>query len=238
MGSNTKRRSSVHFIGTTGGPEDDVSTSRINLSKLNTAKQQVRPMTSIGCRSERATVDVRRRPRTATGTAYSSHDVHKGEMDGNITARSMSCVHGTLTETLAQQQADDLRQDLLDDEYSHSCDIEQRRQAFLNRTSKWVEDNPAISSYDPDVVVANLQRLNSAGTRRSSVISIRSDQPVEQEIRNKLDDAWKDLKKCRYIRVNDDEIDLSGINTLARDQYSLFQSLRTTDKRRKPCPPQ
>ncbi|XP_029646565.1 uncharacterized protein LOC115220559 [Octopus sinensis] len=37
-------------------------------------------------------------------------------------------------------------------------------------------------------------------------------------------EVWKDLNKCRYLRVSDDAIDLSGVVTLAKDHMKQFSN--------------
>jgi hypothetical protein len=48
----------------------------------------------------------------------------------------------------------------------------------------------------------------------------------EADYRERLMGLWRDMNKCRYLRVPDEMIDLSGINTLASDTMKLFQVLR------------
>ena len=48
----------------------------------------------------------------------------------------------------------------------------------------------------------------------------------EHEYKARLMGLWRDMNKCRYLRVPDERIDLSGINTLASDTMRLFQVLR------------
>ena len=40
------------------------------------------------------------------------------------------------------------------------------------------------------------------------------------------EEVWKDVNKCRYLRVPEEMIDLSGIVTLAKDQMKLFDCMK------------
>lgn len=55
----------------------------------------------------------------------------------------------------------------------------------------------------------------------------------EEEYKAKIWELWKDLNKCRYLRIPDEMLDLSGVNTLAKDQMKLFQMFRRQDTRTK-----
>ena len=48
----------------------------------------------------------------------------------------------------------------------------------------------------------------------------------EEKYEEKLQALWKDMNKCRYLRLADDKIDLSGVNTLVKDQMKLFRSIK------------
>lgn len=43
---------------------------------------------------------------------------------------------------------------------------------------------------------------------------------------DRTEEVWKDVNKCRYLRVPEELIDLTGIQTLASDQLKLFEMLR------------
>ena len=51
----------------------------------------------------------------------------------------------------------------------------------------------------------------------------------ESDYRDRLMGLWRDMNKCRYLRVPDEMIDLSGINTLATDTMKLLQAIKHRD---------
>jgi hypothetical protein len=53
--------------------------------------------------------------------------------------------------------------------------------------------------------------------------------PNDEAYQKKLGELWKDMYKCRYLRIPDERIDLSGIVTLAKDQMRLYSFLRETE---------
>jgi hypothetical protein len=77
--------------------------------------------------------------------------------------------------------------------------------------------------------------LQSAGKKKRkrllpnrSPLEMRSF-PNDEAYQKKLGELWKDMYKCRYLRIPDERIDLSGIVTLAKDQMRLYSFLRETE---------
>ncbi len=127
-------------------------------------------------------------------------------------------------------------------------DLEKRRKSFLARTADWIHSNPGFVSKSRDVVdiLAALTRMEPAersvepgnkSRHRSMFIQHLgrhtaltkgkvSEMSREEEYQLHMNQAWRDINKCRYLRIPEDRIDLSGVNTLAADQYRLYQVLK------------
>ncbi|OWF44462.1 uncharacterized protein LOC110458319 [Mizuhopecten yessoensis] len=71
---------------------------------------------------------------------------------------------------------------------------------------------------------ARASRLNKMrqGIHRSSI--------SEEERKRRAQEMWKDVNKCRYLRVPSDRIDLSGIVTLASAQMKLLSAMRNGEE--------
>ena len=57
-----------------------------------------------------------------------------------------------------------------------------------------------------------------------------------EEIQEQEDKAWKELYKCRYLRIADEDVDLSGVNTLVKDQLAMINIFKV-NKNVKKNPP-
>ena len=115
------------------------------------------------------------------------------------------------------------RREALDDRKQanqmESAEVHERRLQFLKKIDTWVKDNPAIVKEDQERQVSTIE---------AKIPTIRAPQRIARRrgLSEKLSthELWKDIRKCRYLRIPDSKIDFSGINTLVRDQMTLFQS--------------
>ncbi|KAK2169977.1 hypothetical protein LSH36_5g05010 [Paralvinella palmiformis] len=223
------------------GNDERLSTAEISESRRPKAlsdRQTQRAVTSLGYCNGLESGRGQRRPQTANCVLYSSHDVQKDSpADGR---RKTAVLFNGLAEGIARQREDDHRQELLAEQRTISNNLEKRRQQFLTRTSKWVDQNRAITDPDPGTLVSIKQLKNRDLIRRACALgrklnrnSLMSSDGVRLD---SVDDMWKDLRKCRYIRASDDQLDSSGVNTLASDQFLLLQRMKISDMVRKPRP--
>lgn len=231
-------KSSISRASRAGSKADQSQTPSRSVQTARDGRPPVpRPMTTGGFLSARkqSSNTSPGRPRTTLGVEskslnYSSHKAislkqssNSGKENGHQRGRRISVMSSSsLGSEMAKEKATEKRRELLSNEQTISDNIEEKRQVFLSRISKWVEENPSIISHEKPkyafIDSSDMEHLrNNAKTK-----------VIENEgLYDKLDeDAWKDLKKCRYLRLQDDKLDLSGINTLARDQMHMFGNFR------------
>lgn len=226
------------------------------MSSQSQQQQNLRPFTSVGKRLSSASPPRILRPRTAPGSTYSSHEsatreaknsskttsitnlLAEGSARGQMLERRSSVLsNSSIGSNLAKERAAERRQDLLDEEMYQQSQIENRRQDFLDRISVWVKENPTSSvkerplnfTDDPDESgkKKSLAFHNHVAFRQRRQTKLTADEKRLQE-----DQMWKDLSKCRYLRISDDKLDVSGVNTLAKDQMAVYETLRNTNKKK------
>ena len=232
------RRNSVHF----GGSGDDVQTLDARTSRSSERRTQrvspnnnedrlqllgkARSMTANGyCTDNQlTTTSGKRRPKTATVDSYSSHDMQNFSLDGSSPSTKRGALLPTsIADAKARERADDLRQELLLKEQLIGEHLESRRREFLLKTTAWVEDNPAFVPFDP--IEAARERKLVNGLLHSGT---NSEIDETDGYVGTINDVWKDLKKCRYLRIQDNQVDMSGIKTMASEQINLYQTLAKT----------
>ncbi|PVD19930.1 hypothetical protein C0Q70_20424 [Pomacea canaliculata] len=134
------------------------------------------------------------------------------------------------------------RAELLEEEHFRAREINRRKNAFLRDVDRYLREHPTASSSPRRLTLPSAlhdgedafdeneeTNLNSVYRRRRQVRVEFDATPTylpEDNYRERLMGLWKDMNKCRYLRVPDELIDLSGINTLASENMKLFQVLR------------
>ena len=215
--------------------------SRVNA--LDAGRQALRPVTSQCYSNGTENGRGQRRPQTAHCVLYSSHDVGKDNVlaGGSISSRkkAVDLSHG-LNGELVRQREQDHRRELLDEQRVLGDNLERRRQQFLRRTAKWVDENRAVTDPDPGALVSIKTLRNRDLIRRACALGRKLTRAVsgvnEPRRHDNADDVWKDLRKCRYIRASEDQLDSSGVNTLASDHFAQIQKMKISDIVRRPRP--
>ena len=200
-----------------------VTTGGYLTSRPKTARELGKPPPSSRSRS---------RPKTSLGLDnpglnYSSHAnivLQENKTSRDNRGRRMSVLSSSsLGSELAKEKAAGFRRELLAVEQRHCDSVEEKRQVFLTRIKKWVEENPAIVGEDSGPKYHFIDK-NENILIPSADMGATESQGMFQE---QEADAWKDLTKCRYLRLTDDKMDFSGVKTLVKDQMHLFTGLRT-----------
>ncbi|KAK2153485.1 hypothetical protein LSH36_295g02013 [Paralvinella palmiformis] len=181
-------------------------------------RRTARALTATGYSSQDQLVGEKCRPKTANDDMYSSHDARRSTLEGSSpSTKRGALLPTTLADAKARERADDRRRELLVGEHVFGEQLEKKKRQFLYRTASWVEENPPFAAFDP-VAAARERKLAN-----SSELSLHSEVPEEDIHQMNVNDLWKDLRKCRYLRV--DDVDLSGMNTMASEQMDLYQSM-------------
>jgi len=165
---------------------------------------------------------------------YSSHSAMEKEQRSNPPNGDVKTPF--LSDDIESNLGDDLfeerRQELLEDEKLSYQDIEHKTKDFLTRLREYLKENPITKLEEEEIPIINVsdaldgppeveELLQSAGKKKRkrllpnrSPLEMRSF-PNDEAYQKKLGELWKDMYKCRYLRIPDERIDLSGIVTLA-----------------------
>ena len=184
---------------------------------------RVRPATSVVRSSE----PFKAPPRARTSMGYSSHDTgSQRELPVRrpipISTRRLSMVStSSIGSNYAKNMIEERRQELLENEQARTAQLRIRQEDFLAKVQRWVEENPSRTAEgDIPSTRAHQERRKTVPNTRVLFRTKTAETPLNVEA------SWKDLNKCRYLRISEEMVDLSGVVTLAKDQMKLFQSLK------------
>ena len=135
------------------------------------------------------------------------------------------------------------RAELLEEEQYRAAAIAKRKDRFLKDIDLYLREHPPLR-VEPVTSKASAQdEAAAAATAASGGEGVHGElfrrrrvefesSPTylpESDYRDRLMGLWRDMNKCRYLRVPDEMIDLSGINTLATDTMKLLQAIKHRD---------
>ncbi|BFY98921.1 hypothetical protein BsWGS_01961 [Bradybaena similaris] len=243
---------SVQFYSTQNDDvcSSDKSTSRVLENTQGTlTAQELNPSPASG---ETGVQHLRAHSAHAhTHSPFSSHvaaakDAREGVRTASVqnsTARRLSQVSNySIDSNLGESLYEERRLELLEEEAQRAAALEQKTRKFLKEVEEYLQVKPRLQSAKS--ATANSIQESSAGKSTSKSYTRRqrphrknkfSESDLtptyfqEQKYQEHVLSLWTDLNKCRYLRVADEKIDLSGINTLAKDQMKLFEVLRQAD---------
>ena len=141
------------------------------------------------------------------------------------------------------------RRGLIEMESARVMALQERKSELLEKIDKVVEENPVKITDTNDIdthkiiqMVPVLMRPGSGslpGSRVNSASSATRGMSRRTSQRTRVDhidlqhltnaEAWKDINKCRYLRIKAEKIDLSGVNTLVKDQMQMFNYLKSSE---------
>lgn len=141
------------------------------------------------------------------------------------------------------------RQEMIMEEQERFNELEERKKDFMKKLDDYFKENPVPDWTNPPPIVKlpppTEEEADDAASTTGSVnkgmkyrllpnrLTLEKTFKSEEEYKAKIWELWKDLNKCRYLRIPDEMLDLSGVNTLAKDQMKLFQMFRRQDTRTK-----
>lgn len=205
------------------------------------------PLTSTGDGNQE-----RNLPRNKCSLGYSSHDVIERESrdrdrseqatsTNRHLSRRPSFSGSSIDGDIVKGRAEERRQILLDVEEQQSLKLMNKQKQFLDRIKKWVDDHTDFQDKSqvekliavlqknskPDLTFAKEEKApERRKPRRTNALSGKV---VFRKRQDPLEVEWKTLNKCRYLRIKEDEVDLSGVVTLATEQMKALRSLRVKD---------
>ena len=135
---------------------------------------------------------------------------------------------------------EDRRQALLKSESQTALTLDGKREQLLKAINKIIDENPSLEKQTEmernPYLQTSLSNERAVAARKSRTASRKKKQRVEfrkfgeklteEEYKQRLLAMWEGMNKCRYLRVSEDKIDLSGYQTLAKNQMKVFEMLR------------
>lgn len=186
----------------------------------------------------------------ATHSPYSSHTAVEKEFPQPLrTQERTSGLTDDIDSNLGEDLMEERRQEMIMEEQERFNELEERKKDFMKKLDDYFKENPIPDWTNPPPTVKlpppSEEEADDAASTTGSVnkgmkyrllphrLTLEKTFKSEEEYKAKIWELWKDLNKCRYLRIPDEMLDLSGVNTLAKDQMKLFQMFRRQDTRTK-----
>ncbi|XP_063431122.1 uncharacterized protein LOC134713764 [Mytilus trossulus] len=155
--------------------------------------------------------------------------------EGRTKFLSRDSVESNLGHDLHQE----LRKELIQEEEKEAIKIEDKICSFMDRLNEklksekptkepWSAQTSMLSVNDSLKRQPDVPEIKRVNMRRQNKFSEEEERKMKQNMYRRSSTAWKDVNKCRYLRIEESKIDLSGIKTLAADQFSLLNNLKYT----------
>ena len=178
---------------------------------------------------------------------YSSHSaVEKKAKSGGATPREVKAsfiTDDSIDSNLGDDLYEERRQEMILEEELKYASLTDKKTEFMVKLNEYLSRNPQPVWHDnkqfvlPDsteqkededelgeeVTIKKPKKRLLPGRSR---LSLTNSMTNEENYKMKMLDMWKDLKKCRYLRLPDEVIDISGVDTLAKSQVKLFQIMQ------------
>ncbi|KAL8590829.1 hypothetical protein ACOMHN_064166 [Nucella lapillus] len=145
---------------------------------------------------------------------------------------------------LDQELFQERREELIEEEQLRQVSLTKRKDRFLKDLDNYLHDHPPPSiiprRHGSARKVTPVRKNEAEGEeelpeamfrRRRVDFDLNPTCLPETDYRQRLQGLWKDMNKCRYLRMSDDLLDLSGVNTLATDNLKLYTVLKKQDRR-------
>jgi hypothetical protein len=144
-------------------------------------------------------------------------------------AKSVSSQGDSLGNYVIDDPYEERRRTLLDIEYSYANNLNDRKDEFLDDLDAYITMQQAAEiaqintaaedpSQTPPPGESTLEKLTR---REMRFFREHASRLSQADIRLRGQDLWKDITKCRYLRMDDDKMDLSGLVSLAKNQMKL-----------------
>ena len=205
-----------------------------------------RPTSSVplaNTAKEKAMNNIRRASKLLSGgktsTPFSSHDLDPKQTKSALDSPFRSIREGTMTafddHTIDKDHGDELHKEmkkgLLLKEIASSLQLEDKIDNFFEKVDDYIEPKePELA----DIVIPvsifkkDTKEEKKPGPKRNQLRRRELELALHGNVteNDRTEEVWKDVNKCRYLRVPEELIDLTGIQTLASDQLKLFEMLR------------
>ncbi|XP_060084129.1 uncharacterized protein LOC132563383 [Ylistrum balloti] len=196
-------------------------------------------------------------PRSPTTTAMPSHSLYSShtavEKDARVqTAPApIACFSDdSIDSNLGEDLYEERRQEMLLEEELRYKSLQERKDDFMVRLNEYIAANPspdwsnAMAHFEfPDSTVEREEEVDDEEDDIPSIrpkpkkrllpgrsrLNMATSFSNEEVYKQKMLELWQDLNKCRYLRMPDERIDISGVDTLAKRQVKLYQMLKDRD---------
>ena len=215
--------------------EDDTIHLDEKLSRfgLSSGSSRGRPISSVPSRSYSA----------ASNIQFSCHNPQQELRESNITQNfGNDFKYGddiVIGGYCGEDPYEERRKDLMDIEKEASNVILTRQENFMERLDKYLEEerlqNQALDntgSYQaiPEHVVVANRRAAGAKAKAKRLQNMHKrmqrNSVIDAERMARVRENVEDVNKCRYLRIDADQIDLSGIVTLASEQMQMLSGMK------------
>lgn len=250
-------RTTPSMIGRTSRPQTAFETAMGSLNNCSPkfAQATVRPMTSQCVQSSKAIplfTGSRERARTApvvkSHTPYSCHEKPGKEVRTlhsviGMTSRPRSRSVVSIDSNLGADVYQERKVEMLKQESVKVNELTSRKNKFLKTVKDYIEKSktklpvtpaPKLSSawkaITPEALLAAELEQATKEAKRSYRKKKKEEftRLTEAEYKKRVSRSWQNVSKCRYLRVPANEQDLTGFNTLVKDQLQLLNSLKNT----------
>lgn len=107
-------------------------------------------------------------------------------------------------------------------EVATSLYLEDKIDNFLDKVDTYVKENPNYT-YDPDVTRAELIEKAREAKKKKPKRNVLRRRQLERRLE---ENSIEEMKKSRWLRVDDNELDTSCVNTLVVDQMKMLNQMK------------
>ncbi|KAK3097230.1 hypothetical protein FSP39_007776 [Pinctada imbricata] len=168
---------------------------------------------------------------TGNGGQYSCHSLPEKKRERSNSIKSIHLQSqesdDIFTGYLGEDPYEERRKMLLNAEEMAAMDLLDKKDDFLDEIDayikKQVEEREAVFKFSTDEKTEELKPTTGfdvveLSRRQRRQMNSKRRMTIEK---GRAAELWKDVNKCRYLRVDDDKLDLSGLVMLAKDQMKL-----------------
>ena len=223
----------IKSLSTAGETQNSNKSYQKNKRKVG---QIGRPLTSSLAKERHNIYQPLRRPSTAPLSAralFSSHsgkDEFVGDEDHcreDMSSQwSRDCDIGS---NLGENLYEEKRKERLQFEVNKGKMLDRKTKDFLDHLNQFVScplrKSNSENSADKTAFLQKSAPDRSVQSTKSLSFDFNQNGVSRDEYQEELMSRWKDLSKCRYLRVADELLDLSGVVNLAKDQMKHFVNI-------------
>lgn len=212
-----------------------------NVTNFDDTAQRKRPLTSTQLAFETRKKSIAGIQRASTLLAegktrvpFSSHDLKAIEEKSKIAKPFRSIREGKFSvgldrdisdNTLGDDLHKEMKKGMILGELANSLLLEDKIDHFLDKVDQYVKENPNYT-YDPERTRAELEARREANKAKKKKTKRNKLRRRQLQRRLQEENAMSEAAKSRYLRVSDDKLDLSGVQTLAVEQMRMLHRLK------------